>query len=85
MICSVLQPLKSKENYVIQYYVAIFTNYLELDMGSGLPNNTLQEENFHWNVNFAISLMANSLDSYSIFININKFQKPNFTINYSIS
>ena len=23
---------------------------------------TLQEENFHWNLNFAISLMANSLN-----------------------
>ena len=70
---------------MIQYYVAILNDYQESDKGSGLPNNTLQEENFHWNVNFAISLMANSLDSYSIFKNINKFQKPNFAINYSIS
>ena len=51
-------------------------------------HNTLQEENFHWNLNFAISHMANSLNINSakdqIFKNISimaymkKTQKSKF-------
>ena len=32
--------------------------------------NTPQEENFHWNLNLAILLMANSLDLNSVYCNI---------------
>ena len=31
---------------------------------------TLQEENFHWNLDFTVSLMANYLDTYSVYYHI---------------
>ena len=34
----------------------------------GLFENTLQEENFHWNLNLAISLMANLLQKIQILL-----------------
>ena len=34
---------------------------------SGITTDTLQEPHFHWNLNFAISLMANSLNLNSAY------------------
>ena len=45
----------------------------------GIPY-TLQEENFHWNLNFGFSLMANSLMSISLTLTLLNFNSANYKI-----
>ena len=44
-----------------------FTRLSQMFVFSCTPRHTLQEEDSDWNLNFAISLMANSLNSNSVY------------------